>query len=136
LSQQLGCPTGRADELATASCGHFDVVDQSTDRDIGNRQSITRADFSTRAGHDSVADPEVERRNDVALLAIRVVQKSEAGGAVRVIFDRCHFGGNLTLVALEIYDADKAFVSPTAMANGNTSTGIAAAPFAEFHKRG
>jgi hypothetical protein len=73
LSEQLSSTASRTDELAAAPAGNLDVVDQSTDRDVCNRQRIPGADFGRGTGHDCIANLEIERGDNVALLAIRIV---------------------------------------------------------------
>src|SRR6185295_4980129 len=48
------------------------------------------------------ADGQTVRSEDVALLAIGVVQQGDAGGAVRIVFDRRHLRRDAVLVALEV----------------------------------
>src|SRR3972149_1819795 len=52
---------------------------------------------------------------DVSLPPVRVVQRGEAGGAVRVVLDRRHLGGHAVLVPLEVDDAVEALVPAAAV---------------------
>ena len=47
-----------------------------------------------RAGDDRLADLEPVRREDVALLAVRVVDQRDAGRPVRVVLDRGDLAGD------------------------------------------
>jgi len=62
-------------------------VDRGAERDAPERQRVARDDVRRRAGDDLGADLEAVRREDVALLAIRVVQEGDPRGAVRVVLD-------------------------------------------------
>ena len=58
----------------------------------GNALPMRIGDFGS--GNDRVADIQSERRQHVALLAIRIEQERDAGRAVRVVFDRGDPGRN------------------------------------------
>ncbi len=89
-----------------------------------------------RTRHDRVADPQIQRGNDIALFAIRIKQQRQASGAVRIVFDRRHAGRDVVLFALEIHHADLAAVTAAAVADGHTAIGIAPAAFAQGHEQG
>ena len=59
---------------------------------------------------------------DVALLAVHVVDQRDAGRAVRIVLNRSDLAGNAQLVALEINDAVAALVAPTPMAHSDAPT--------------
>src|SRR5690606_11336088 len=54
LTEQLCFCTSSADQLAAFARLHLDVVDNRTDRNVLERQCITRFDVGCRAGHDLV----------------------------------------------------------------------------------
>ena len=56
-----------------------------------------------------LADAQAERRQDVALFASLVFKQRDAGGAVRIVFDRGNGGRNIAQVALEVNDPVIAF---------------------------
>src|SRR6185369_15154210 len=86
-AEQLDADAGRAGQLGAAARTQLHVVDGGTDRDVAQRQVVTRLDVGARTGLDAVALLQVLRRDDVALLAVGVVQQRDARGAVRVVLD-------------------------------------------------
>src|SRR5690606_5234273 len=56
-------------------------------RDVAQRQAVARLDVGARPVLHPVALLEALRRQDVALLAVHVVQQRDPGGAVRVVLD-------------------------------------------------
>ena len=76
---------------------------------------------------DRVADLQVLRGEDVALLAIEVVQQRDATGAVRVVLDRRDLGRNAVLVPLEVDDAVLLLVTAAAVARRLAAVVVAAA---------
>ncbi len=136
LGEQLCRAASRADHLTTAPLFDLDVVDHSTHRDIRNGKRVPRSNLGSCASHHRITNLEINRRHNVALLAIGIVQESEARCTVRVILDRRDFGGDITLIALEIDDADEAAMTAAAMTNGNPSIGVASTALAQWHEQG
>ena len=62
---------------------------------------------------------------DVALLAVHIVQKRDARAAVRVVLDGRNLGGHAVLVALEVDDAVTALVAAALMARGDAAVVVA-----------
>src|SRR5690606_15090742 len=85
LGDQLDARPGRAGDLRAATGLELDGVDDGTDRDVAQRQVVAGLDVSRRALLDRVALAEPVRRDDVALLPVRVVQQRDARRAVRVV---------------------------------------------------
>src|SRR6266498_1251417 len=134
--EQLCSPTCRTDHLTTTSLFDFDVMDQSADGDIGDREGIPGTDFGPRASHDHIANFEIHRCDNVALLAIHINQQRKSGCAVRVILNRGHFRRNIALITFEINNADKAAMTTTAMTNCHASIRITTATLTEWYKQG
>ena len=66
-------------------------------------------------------------REDVALLAVRVVEQGDARGAVRIVLDRGDLRRNAALVALEVDVAVLLLVTAADEARGDAALGVAAA---------
>ena len=126
LSHQLSGVTGRTNHLATLAGLDLNVVDQSTERDVGDGQAVAGLDVGVGAGHNSVADLQVERRQDVALFTIGINEQRDERGAVRIVLDRSNAGGDVVLVALEVDDTILTAVAAALMANGDLTAEIAA----------
>ena len=107
----------------------LDGVDHGADRDVAQRQVVAGLDVGARAGLDPVALLQLVRRDDVALLAVGVVQQRDAGGAVRVVLDVSDLGRHAVLVgATEVDDAVGTLVTATLVAGGDPA-GLLRPPF-------
>ena len=130
LRQQLHGGTGGAGELRAAAGPQLDRVDRRTDRDVAQRQVVARLDVGPGAVLDPVALLQAARRDDVALLAVRVVQQRDARGAVRVVLDVRDLGRHAVLVVTtEVDHSVGALVAAALVANGHT-TGVVTAALA------
>ena len=88
LSHELCGRTSTADELCALADLELDIVYRRADRDVLERECVADLDISVRAGNDLIADLEAVRCEDVALLAVNVVEQSDAGAAVRIVLTR------------------------------------------------
>ena len=102
LGDQLDRRAGAAAHLAARTRLQLDVVHGRADRDVAQRQRVADADLRALAALHHVADREALRGDDVALLAVEVVQQRDARVAVRVVLDRGDLRGNAVLVPLEV----------------------------------
>src|SRR5260221_9504741 len=123
--QQLGAGAGAAHQLATLAQGQLDVVDGRAKRDLLQRHRVARTDLGVGAGHDRVADAQPERGEDVALLAVAVVDQGDARRAVGVVLDGGDLAGHVELVALEVDDPVQLLVAAAAMADGHPAVDVA-----------
>src|SRR5712671_7425103 len=89
-------------QLAAAADLQLDVVDRRTQRDLEQRHRVAGPNIRARTGHDVVADVQALGRQDVALLAVAVVQQRDARCAVRVVLDARDARRNGELVAPEV----------------------------------
>src|SRR6476646_290739 len=87
LGDELHAGTGRAGDLRAAAGPELDGVDDRTDRDVAQRQVVAGLDVGRGAVLHGVALLQLRRREDVALLAVRVVQQRDARGEVGVVLD-------------------------------------------------
>ena len=78
LRHQLGGSTGASDELAALALLQLDIVDHRAERNVAQRERVARLDVRTLAGHDGVAHLQAHRRNDVAFLAVGVVEQRDS----------------------------------------------------------
>src|ERR1700712_448767 len=128
LGDELGTVAGGTGDLGTATGPELDAVDRRTDRDVAQRQVVARLDVSRRTRLDRGALGHAERRDDVALLAVGVVQQRDAGGAVGVVLDVRDLGRHAVLVvATEVDDAVGALVATTLVTGGDPALVVAAA---------
>src|SRR5207342_2589295 len=83
-------------------------------------------DVGTCAVLDRVALAQLVRGQDIALLAVRVVQQRDAGGAVGVVLDVSDLGRHAVLVmATEVDDAVGTLVATTDVTGGDAAVAVA-----------
>src|SRR5664280_2339422 len=119
LREELRRAAGRPDDLAALARDELDVVDRGAERDARQRQGVPDPCLGVGPGDHQVADLEAVRQEHVALLAVPVVKKADAGRAVRVVLH----GGDL--VALEVDDPIVLLLAAAAMADGEAALVVA-----------
>src|SRR5690606_12829757 len=125
LRQKLGRRTRRANHLAAPAGVQLDVVHHGTDRDVAQRKRVAGTDLGTLTAHDGVADPQVERCDDVALLTVCVEDESNARRTVRVILDARNAPGHAVLITLEVDQAVAPAMTATTMAHADAALVVA-----------
>src|SRR5581483_11132716 len=118
-------------DLATLPLFELDVVHVGTQRDLAQRKRIPDAHIRARAGHDRVADLETAGVQDVALLAVRVLDEGDTRRAIRIVLDLAHRGGDAVLVALEVDDPVLLLVPATEATHRDVPVIVAAAGLLE-----
>ena len=125
FGDQLRRAARRPHHLRALARTQLDVVNRRAERDKAQRQGIAGDDVSFRPGNYRLADLQAERRDNVTLLTIGIMQQGNVGRAVRIVFDGGDFGRNARLVALEIDDAILALVAAATTAHGNVAIIVA-----------
>src|SRR5690606_32079081 len=129
---ELDRGAGGTGDLRPATRLELDRVDDRTDRDVAQREVVARLDVGAGTVLDDRALRELVRREDVALLAVRVVQERDARGAVGVVLDVRDLRGDAVLVvATEVDDAVGALVATTLVTGGDATGAVAAAALAQ-----
>src|SRR3712207_2126595 len=132
LGHQLDARAGRAAELAAAPWLELDVVHERADRHHRQRHRVVERDVGPAAGLHGHAHAQPVGREDVALLAVPVVQERDVGRPVGVVLDRGHAGGHAVLAtALEVDLAVQALGPTAAVARRLAAVGVAAAGLLE-----
>ena len=126
LTHQLSAHAGGANHLAAAAGLDLKVVDQGANGNVRQRQRVAGLDVGVLGGNHRVAHLQVQRGQNVALLAIRVVQQRDEGAAVRIVLDSRNLRRNLQLVALEVDHAILDLVAAALMTNGDLALLITA----------
>src|SRR3954469_21987416 len=98
LRDELHGGTRRPGDLRAATGLELDGVDHRTGGDVAQRQVVAGLDVGAGAVLDDVALLQAVGRDDVALLAVRVVQERDARRAVRVVLDVRDLGRHAVLV--------------------------------------
>src|SRR4051794_6083297 len=131
LGDELDRRAGGAPHLAAAAGRELDVVDRGAGGDRAKRQAVARLDVSAGPGLDGGPDAQPRRREDVALLAVGVVQEGDVRRAVGVVLDCGNARRHAVLAALEVDLAVAALGSAAAVARGLAPARVAAAALAE-----
>src|SRR5262249_13384603 len=131
LSERASAPT----ELPALTRLELHVVHEGAEGNVPDRQRITRENVGLRSRHDRVPRFEAEGSNDVALLAVPVVQERDARRAVRVVFDAGDHGRNTQLLAPEVDRPQHAAGAATPMTHGDPARGVSPTPSALRRKQ-
>ena len=126
LGHQLSGHAGGADQLSTVAGMQLDVVDDGTDGDVGDRQGVADLDIGVGTGLHLVAGIQAHGSQNVAALAVLILQQSDVGAAVGVILQAQHGGKHVLLVTLEVDDAVLTLVAAAAMTDGDAAIAVAA----------
>ena len=84
-------------------------------RDVAQWQRIAHEDVGLGTANNLLPHLKPNRLQDVALFTIGICEQRDSCRAIRIVFDGSNRRGNAGLIALEIDDADLAFVSSAAM---------------------
>src|SRR5690606_559021 len=120
-SYQLDGRTDTPDNLSTLAGLQFDRVDGATNRDIAQRQAVTRLDRRLGTTDQLIASYHALGGDDVATLAVSILQQSNMSGTVRIVFHALHGGRNAILVATEIDQTVVLLVAAPTMTRGDTT---------------
>ena len=126
LSHQLSGDAGGADKLSALAGVELDVVDNGTDGDVCQRQSVARLDIGCGGGDDRIADAQADRGEDVAALAVFILAQGDERAAVGVVLETENLCGHLGLVALEVDNAVLLAVAAALVADGDAAVAVAA----------
>src|SRR5262245_5304504 len=126
LGDQLDCNAGAAAQLGARTRLQLDVVHGRADGDVAQRQRVADADLGTLSALQYVTDCEAFRSDDVALLAVEVVEQRDARVAVRVVLDRCDLCGYAVLRAAEVDHAIPLLVPTAAVTRCHPAVAVAA----------
>src|SRR5262245_3098505 len=130
LGHQLRAGSGRTAQLRAARDLERDVVNGRAHRDEAERQVVARLDVRVARGQHLVADLEAVGAEDVALLAVGIVQQGDARRAVRIVLDARDRRRHAQLVAPEVDQAVAALVTAAAEARGDAPEVVTAAGLA------
>jgi hypothetical protein len=77
-------------------------VHRSAERNLGEGNRVAGTNIGARSAHHVVALLQALRVQDVALLAIRVLNQRDVGRAVGIVFDFGNLARHAMFVALEV----------------------------------
>ena len=108
-------------------------MDNSTCGDVTQRQVVAGLDICLCTCLNNISLPYTLRGNDIALLAICIMQERDAGRPVRIIFDLSNFCWYAIFIPpLEINKEVLALVSAATVAACHTAVTVTTAGLAEF----
>ncbi len=107
---------------------HLNVMNRRTDRNRAQRQSVARLDRRIFSADDLCAGAQAFGRENVATLAVSVLDQRDVSAAVRVIREALNNAWYAVLVTLEVNDA-VALLVPTALVAHRDAAVVVAAAF-------
>src|SRR5947207_13711020 len=120
---------GAPRNLAATSRSEFNVVDVSAERNRAKRQRVSEVGRDILSGHDCRSNTESIRCKNVTQLAIRIFNKSDSRGTVRIILNPDYFRGDAMLAPFEIDLAILLLMTAADVARCEPSKAIASAGF-------
>ena len=128
FGHDLGGSPGRPGDLSALPLVQLDVVHDGTHRDVPDGNRATHFVMS-EAGPASIRITHLQlvRRQDVALVAIRIQDQRDAAAAVRIVLDGATRPGTPSLSRLKSMILYETLVSPALMAGGDAAVVVAAA---------
>src|SRR6266576_47733 len=127
FAQQLRRTARGTHHLPAAPRIQLEVVNHRAGRNVLELQRIARKNVRALAGGNRCAHFQSHGMEDVALLAIGVVQQRQIGAAVRVVFNGRHFRGHAELFAPEVHLAVGLLVAAAAVPDHNFALVVAPA---------
>ena len=102
-------------------------MDGRTQRNVAQRQAVTSLDWRIDARHQLIASTDALGGDDVAALAVGILQQRNVRSTVRIVFDALNDGGNAILVATKIDQAVMLLVTTTDMTGSDTAVVVTTA---------
>src|SRR6185436_8231499 len=127
LGHQLHLGAGRPGDLGATTGAKLDRVDDRSDGDVLHRKAVAGFDVGARTTFDLVALRELVRAQDVALLAVGVVQQGDTRGAVGVVLDVSDLGDHAVLVVATEVDQPVGALVTAADVTRRDAPGVVAA---------
>src|ERR1700733_3250522 len=118
---------GRTAQLAAASRLHFDAVNLRARRNLFQRHRVADVGLNCQSALDLVADLQPLGGEDVALLAVGIMQQRDAGRAIGIVFDEGNLRRDAVLVPVEVDHSVNLLVPAAAVPGRNATLEVAAA---------
>ena len=126
-THDLGIIAGGTGDGATLADFGFNIVNQSTDRNIANCHRIAWLDVNRITGYHRVADSQTLGCQNIGQSTIRIFQQSDKGSTVRIIFNPLDRRDLIGLPAtFEVNDTIGLLVTTTTETNRNATIIVAA----------
>jgi len=128
-NQLCGC-TSRTCNLSTFTWFHLDTVNDTTDRDVAQWQTVTWFNISILTRYQRITSFNTFRGDNVATLTVSVHQQSDVRGAVWIIFQTLNGSRDIQLVATEINNTVMLLMTATNVTSRNATIGVTTTGFA------
>src|SRR6185437_14249040 len=115
FAEQLRRSPRRTHQLSALAWRKLKVVHHRAGRNITNRQRVAGQNVRRGAVLHGHSDFQAHRMQNVALLAIRIMQQDDSGRTIRVVFDGGNLRRNSSLFTPKINQAVVLLVPATAM---------------------
>ena len=125
-TQDLSGAACRSCQLTTLTSLQFNIVNESTIRDVLEQHCVTDLDVHCFTRDDCVTNVEVCRADDITLFTIYIVEKSDVCISVWIVFDTSYLCRYIVLVSLEVNDS-VLLLDTAALMTGCDSTCVATA---------
>ena len=126
LSHKLSSNTSGANELSALTGIKLDVVNERTNGDISDRKCVSGLDISVSRRINYVSVCKTYRSDDVALVAVLVLEKCDVSCSVRVVLNADYSSCTFIGVSLEVDDSVLDLVSATLVSNGDSAVAVTA----------
>jgi hypothetical protein len=114
-SQKLHRSARRARNLSALSRLHLDTVNHGADRNISQRQSITRLDWGIRTTDNLRPYRNPLGSDNVTTLTIDVAEQGKMRAPIRIVLDALNLGRDTILIAAKINDTIMLLMTTTLM---------------------
>ena len=134
-TQDLCGNTSGTCQLAALARLQFNVVNESTFRDVAQLHRVADLDVDRFAGNDGLSDLHSLRSQDIALFTVCIIQQRDVGGTVRIVLDRRDLRRDVVFITLEVDHAVLTLVSAALMTGCDPTGVVAAALFGQRFKQ-
>jgi hypothetical protein len=117
--------TCRTNKLCALTGVEFNVVNDSTNRNVGDRKHVTGLDIRIRTSGYYIAVGKTYGSYDVALFAFSILKKCDVCGSVGVVLDTDN-GSRAVFKSLEIDYSVLLFVAAAVVTNGDLTVAVTA----------
>ena len=101
-------------------------MDEGTHGDVLQGQGVAGLNVGAGAGNHFVPSLQAVGSQDIALLAVLILDQGDESGTVGIVLDGQHSGFHVVLLALEVDDTVLLAVAAAAMADGDAAVAVAA----------
>ena len=109
------------------------VVNHGTNRNLGQRQAVSRSYFGSSAAHNLHANFQSFRSQDVCFLAVCIADQSDVCCSVRIVLDRFNSCRNIIFSSLKVDDSVFSSASASAVSYSDFTLVVTSSVFLQGH---